>query len=84
MISQRREIAFQSGEYCHLYNRGVNHQRIFFEPENYLFFLRRLREYLVPVLEVVAYCLIPTHYHLLVQVRQTSEVCQSSEVLRRS
>jgi len=79
----RREIAFQSGEYYHLYNRGVNRERIFFEPENYLFFLRRLREHLVPVLEVVAYCLMPTHYHLLVQVKQTpqtSEVSETSEV----
>jgi putative transposase len=77
----RREIAFQPGEYYHLYNRGVNRERIFFEPENYLFFLRRLREHLVPVLEVVAYCLMPTHYHLLVQVKQTS---QTSEVLETS
>jgi putative transposase len=79
----RREIAFQPGEYYHLYNRGVNRERIFFEPEHYLFFLRRLREHLVPVLEVVAYCLMPTHYHLLVQVKQTpqtSEVSKTSEV----
>ena len=73
----RREIAFQPGEYYHFYNRGVNRERIFFESENYLFFLRRLREHLLPVLEVVAYCLMPTHYHLLVQVKQTP---QTSEV----
>ena len=77
----RREIAFQPGEYYHLYNRGVNRERIFFEPENYLFFLRRLREHLVPVLEIVAYCLMPTHYHLLVHVKQTS---QTSEVSKAS
>ena len=76
----RREIAFEPGEYYHLYNRGVNRERIFVEPENYLFFLRRLREHLMSVLEVVAYCLMPTHYHLLVQVKQTSEVCETSEV----
>ena len=75
----RREIAFQPGEYYHLYNRGVNRERIFFEPENYLFFLRRLREHLVPVLEVVAYCLMPTHYHPLVQVKQTSQTSEVSE-----
>jgi len=65
----RREITFQPGEYYHLYNRGVNRERIFFEPENYLFFLSRLREHLLPVLEVVAYCLMPTHYHLLVYLK---------------
>jgi putative transposase len=75
----RPEIAFQPGEYYHLYNRGVNRERIFFEPENYIFFLRRLREHLVPVLEVVAYCLMPPHYHLPVQVKE-AQTSQTSEV----
>jgi len=65
-----------AGEYYHLYNRGNNRERIFFERENYLFFLRRLRKYAAPVLDVVSYCLMPTHYHLLVQVKQTSEVSE--------
>jgi REP element-mobilizing transposase RayT len=79
----RREFAFQPGKYYHRYNWGVNRERIFFEPEHYLFFLRRLREHLVPVLDVVAYCLMPTHFHLLVQVKQTSEVCDVSGAMMR-
>ena len=43
----RRRIPLVTGEYYHLYNRGVNRQAIFFERENYLFFLRRMREYLL-------------------------------------
>lgn len=63
----RRKVEFRAGHYYHLYNRGVNKQRIFFEKENYLFFLRRLRKYLTTnIVEVVAYCLMPNHYHLLV------------------
>ena len=62
----RRHIKFREDEYYHLYNRGHNRERIFFERENYIFFLHRLRKYLVPILDVVAYCLMPTHYHLLV------------------
>lgn len=61
-----RNIELCEGEYYHLYNRGNNRERIFFERENYLFFLRRLRKHLVPILDIVAYCLMPTHYHLLV------------------
>jgi REP element-mobilizing transposase RayT len=92
-----------AGQYYHVYNRGHNRQAIFFERENYSFFLRRVREYLVgessasaavsaetrlPKLRtlrlrsgqacgslealevhavVVAYCLMPNHFHLLVQ-----------------
>jgi len=75
----RREIQLCEGEYYHLYNRGNNRERIFYERENYLFFLRRTREYLLPVLEIIAYCLMPTHYHLLVQIK-TSEVSETAEV----
>ncbi len=66
----RRTVELYAGEHYHLYNRGNNRGRIFFERENYLFFLRRLRKYLVPILDVVAYCLMPTHYHLLIMLKE--------------
>ncbi|MEA5533661.1 REP-associated tyrosine transposase [Crocosphaera sp. XPORK-15E] len=62
-----RETIFQAGQYYHIYNRGNNRQNIFFERENYLFFLRSLRRYLLAeTLDIIAYCLMPNHYHLLV------------------
>ncbi|MGD1995923.1 MAG: transposase [Anaerolineae bacterium] len=76
----RRDLELCAGEWYHLYNRRGNRERIFYERANYLFFLQRLRRYLVPVLDVVAYCLMPTHYHLLVRVTKTSEVSETSEV----
>jgi putative transposase len=75
----RRTLPLVPGEYYHLYNRGANRQKIFFERENYLFFLRRVRTYLIGETQtsevsetsevyttIVAYCLMPNHFHLLV------------------
>ena len=66
----QRSIELCADEYYHLYNRGNNRERTFYERENYGFFLRRLRKYIVPILDVVAYCLMPTHYHLLVLLKE--------------
>lgn len=74
----RRLITFDPGAYYHLYNRGVNRKTIFFETRNYLYFLFNIERYLLPVADLVAYCLMPNHYHLLIFIKQTSEV--TSEV----
>ena len=65
-----RKTEFRAGHYYHLYNRGVNRQRIFFCDENWGYFVKRIRHYFRPELvDVVAYCLMPTHYHLLVYLK---------------
>lgn len=96
----RRELPFRAGEYYHLYNRGNNRQPIYFERDNYLFFLRKLTQYVAgsnctpaacgsrgvlaargggPTAEVIAFCLMPNHYHLLVHLRcdEFSDAMQS-------
>ncbi len=80
----RRETPFLPDQYYHFYNRGNNRQAVFFERENYLYFLKNIKKYLREHVDILAYCLMPTHYHILVRVRsrqqQTSEVLKTSEV----
>jgi len=60
------------GHFYHFYNRGARRISIFREEDNYLFVLRKMKEYcrslaLIPI----AYCLMPNHYHFL--IRQDGE-----------
>jgi len=65
-----RKIEFRAGQIYHLYNRGVNRQPIFFCAENWGYFIKQLRHYFrSELLDVLAYCLMPTHYHLMVRLK---------------
>lgn len=59
-------MQFQKNTLFHIYNRGNNRQTIFFERENYVYFLFKIRNYLLPHCEILTYCLIPNHFHLLI------------------
>ena len=59
---------FVPGGFCHIYNRGAHRDSIFREEHNYLFALGKFKQYARElVLTVIAYCLMPNHYHLLVR-----------------
>ena len=65
-----RKVEFRAGQTYHLYNRGVNRQPIFFRPENWGYFIKQLRRYFKPErIDILAYCLMPTHYHLMVTLK---------------
>lgn len=73
LLMPYRRVEFYADHYYHLYNRGINRQPIFFHAENWGFFLRRLRHHFQPEwIDLVAYCLMPTHYHLLVHLKNDS------------
>jgi REP element-mobilizing transposase RayT len=60
-------MQFENGNLYHIYNRGNNRQPIFFNEENYLYFLRKVRQYITPVCELLAYTLMPNHFHFLIE-----------------
>ena len=56
------------GSYYHIYNRGINRQIIFFNDNNYRYFLRLMDQFITPYVSVLAYALIQNHFHLVIKV----------------
>lgn len=89
MPSKNALKTYVEGGYYHIYNRGVEKRRIFFDRGDYNTFLHYLSLYLTPIdeirkekpllrlnivknnlsdeVELLAYCLMPNHFHLLVK-----------------
>jgi len=59
-------MEFYKNELYHIYNRGNNQQKIFFKPDNYIFFLKKVRRYILPCCDILSYSLMPNHFHFLI------------------
>ena len=66
----------------HVYNRGINKQKIFFNDDNYRYFLRKLRRYIRPRCDLLGYCLMPNHFHVLLRINDESLVVEEREYPR--
>ena len=68
------ETALQYGTYYHIYNRGTNGEILFKDEKYYAEFLALYKEYIDPVADTLAYCLMSNHFHLLIRVKNEHEI----------
>ena len=73
-MSYKTEYLASIDSYFHVYNRGVNHAPIFFGERHYQNFLDRIKKTLrqTECVNVVTYCLMPNHFHLILYQRKES------------
>jgi REP-associated tyrosine transposase len=63
-----------NGHYYHIYNRGNNSDNIFYEKENYYYFLKLYDKYINPIANTFAWCLLKNHFHILVYIKNRDEI----------
>jgi putative transposase len=81
-------VPLEPDKYYHVYNHANGNEKIFREEKNYRFFLFKFQHHIVPIADVLAYCLIPNHFHFLLRTRsereiRASELFQSSKTLEK-
>jgi len=65
---------FCEGQYYHIYNRTNGSHKMFRNAENYRFFIQNFENYLKEVLDIYSYCLLPSHFHYIVRVKQLADM----------
>ena len=66
-------MQFQTGHLYHVYNQGNNRRPIFFSQANYIFFLKKMRELVLPNVRFLAWCLMPNHYHWMILIPESAD-----------
>lgn len=78
-------MKYETGKYYHVYNRGAHKQKIFLNSENYRFCLQLFRKYSAQYhVSILAYCLMPNHYHLLLKQNELGSISKFIQVVFNS
>ena len=62
------------GKYFHIYNRGNNGINVFYDSNSYYHFLKLYSQYINPVADTYAWCLLKNHFHVLVYLKTEKEI----------
>lgn len=65
---------FHPDNFYHIYNHAVGDENLFRKHDNFIFFLSRYYKYIDPIAKTFSYCLMPNHFHTLIQVRDENTI----------
>ena len=57
---------FEPNKIYHVYNQGNNHQKLFYHNDQYQYFLHLFKLFVLPNCDVLAWCLMPNHFHFMI------------------
>lgn len=69
-----KQEVLEPGKIYHIYNKAISRDKLFIIEKDYFYFLKKLNRYILPVAHIVAYCLIPNHFHLLVIIKDEENI----------
>jgi putative transposase len=59
----------QPSTYYHIFNHANGDEDLFWETENYRYFLQQYYKHINNIADTYCYCLMPNHFHLLVRIK---------------
>ena len=64
----------QAGRFYHIFNHANGFENLFRKDENYRFFMEKYFLHISTVADTYSFCLLPNHFHLLVSIKQESQL----------
>ncbi|MFN3847889.1 MAG: transposase [Spirosomataceae bacterium] len=58
----------------HIYSRGINGEKLFKSLSNCSYFLKKYHQYIHPVADTLAYCLMGNHFHISLRIKSVDEL----------
>ena len=69
-----KTIPLEPDHFYHIYNHSNGKDNIFVSDDNYKYFLEKFKEYISPLSETYAYCLMPNHFHFLIKLNDEASI----------
>jgi putative transposase len=66
----------------HVLSRAIGDEKLFREEDNYRFFLDRFQKYISPIANIYSYCLLPNHFHFLLQIKEEEDIKKYYELIK--
>ncbi len=76
----QKDEPLQYGKFYHIYNRGINGEKLFREKTNYEYFLRLYEKYIEQIADTFAWCLVYNHFHLLIKIKEKNEINEDTDL----
>jgi len=71
---RKKKIKLQPEKIYHVYNHAISSDLLFRCDENYNFFLKKYIQFINPIADTFAYCLMPNHFHLSIRIKKLEDL----------
>ncbi len=65
---------FDSNSFYHIYNRSIGNELLFIFENDYKYFIEKMHRFLLSFSDIVAYCLIPNHFHFIIKIKEREDL----------
>ena len=71
----------EPGKFYHILNRAVGNELLFRDETDYSYFFNKVERFLFSVADLIAYCLIPNHFHFFMRIHNKETILKNLNIV---